>query len=34
MGEFFLRGPKAEELLQKISSNDASKLVVGKAQYS
>lgn len=34
MGEFFLRGPKAEELLQKVSSNDASKLVVGKAQYS
>ncbi|MEX1191952.1 MAG: glycine cleavage system aminomethyltransferase GcvT [Brumimicrobium sp.] len=34
MGEFFLRGPKAEALLQKISSNDASKLVVGKAQYS
>ncbi len=34
MGEFFIRGPHAEELLQKISSNDASKLFVGKAQYS
>jgi aminomethyltransferase len=34
MGEFFLRGPHAEALLQKISSNDASKLHVGKAQYS
>lgn len=34
MGEFFIRGPQAEALLQKISSNDASKLHVGKAQYS
>lgn len=34
MGEFFLRGEKALELIQKISSNDASKLVPGKAQYS
>lgn len=34
MGEFFVRGPQAEALIQKISSNDASKLFVGKAQYS
>lgn len=34
MGEFFLKGPKALDLLQKISSNDASKLTPGKAQYS
>ncbi|MEM6632702.1 MAG: glycine cleavage system aminomethyltransferase GcvT [Bacteroidota bacterium] len=34
MGEFFIRGPKALELIQKVTSNDASKLVPGKAQYS
>ena len=34
MGEFFVRGPHAEDLIQKISSNDASNLYVGKAQYS
>lgn len=34
MGEFMLRGPKALDLIQRISSNDASKLVDGKAQYS
>lgn len=34
MGEFFIKGPKALDLIQKISSNDASKLTVGKAQYS
>ena len=34
MGEFFIRGQQAEALIQKISSNDASKLTVGKAQYS
>ena len=34
MGEFFIEGPKALDLIQKISSNDASKLVPGKAQYS
>lgn len=34
MGEFFLRGPKAIELIQKVSSNDATKLFDGKAQYS
>lgn len=34
MGEFFLKGENALDLIQKISSNDASKLVPGKAQYS
>lgn len=34
MGEFILRGEKALELIQKISTNDASKLTQGKVQYS
>ena len=34
MGEFFLRGENALALIQKISTNDASKLEPGKAQYS
>lgn len=34
MGEFLIEGPKALELVQKVSSNDASGLAVGKAQYS
>ena len=34
MGEFLVSGENALELIQKISSNDASKLVDGKAQYS
>ena len=34
MGEFLIKGPNALELIQKISSNDASKLVPGKVQYS
>lgn len=34
MGEFLIEGPKALELIQKVSSNDASKLTIGKAQYS
>jgi aminomethyltransferase len=34
MGEFLLTGPKAIELIQKVTSNDASNLVIGKAQYS
>jgi len=34
MGEFLLSGPNALNLIQKISSNDASLLTVGKAQYS
>ena len=34
MGEFFLKGENALVLIQKVTSNDASKLVDGKAQYS
>ncbi|MDX5436915.1 MAG: glycine cleavage system aminomethyltransferase GcvT [Pontibacter sp.] len=34
MGEFMLRGPKALDLIQRITSNDASKLADGKVQYS
>jgi aminomethyltransferase len=34
MGEFLIEGPNALALIQSISSNDASKLTVGKAQYS
>ena len=34
MGEFFLKGENALALIQKVTSNDASKLTPGKAQYS
>lgn len=34
MGEFLINGPKALDLIQLISSNDASKLIDGQAQYS
>jgi aminomethyltransferase len=34
MGEFLIEGPQALELIQKVTSNDASKLEVGRAQYS
>lgn len=34
MGEFFVEGPKALALLQRICSNDISKLIPGKAQYN
>jgi aminomethyltransferase len=34
MGEFFVRGPQALDLVQWITSNDAAKLVPGKIQYS
>jgi aminomethyltransferase len=34
MGEFILKGPHALDLIQRITSNDASKLSAGKAQYS
>ncbi|OIQ23938.1 glycine cleavage system aminomethyltransferase GcvT [Lacinutrix sp. MedPE-SW] len=34
MGEFLIEGPNALALIQKVCSNDASKLTVGKAQYS
>jgi aminomethyltransferase len=34
MGEFILKGPDALELIQRLTTNDASKLTKGKAQYS
>jgi aminomethyltransferase len=34
MGEFFVRGDEALNLIQKVTINDASKLQPGKAQYS
>ncbi len=34
MGEFWIKGPKAVEYLQKITSNDVTKLQPGKAHYS
>jgi len=34
MGEFLVLGPNALELIQKVTSNDASKLVDNQAQYS
>jgi len=33
MGEFLLSGPKALDLIQKVSTNDASTLTIGRAQY-
>jgi len=34
MGEFFLKGERALDLIQKVTSNDATKLYDGRAQYS
>ncbi|WP_149242181.1 glycine cleavage system aminomethyltransferase GcvT [Dyadobacter sp. 32] len=34
MGEFSVKGPKALDLIQKVSANDASVLYDGKVQYS
>ena len=34
MGEFIFKGPNALNLIQRVCSNDASKLSPGKAQYS
>lgn len=34
MGEFFISGVNALDLIQKVTSNDASVLTIGKAQYS
>lgn len=34
MGEFLLTGEKALDLIQKVTSNDAATLEIGKAQYS
>ena len=34
MGEFLISGPNALDLIQRVTSNDASKLHIGQAQYS
>ncbi|HEY0047374.1 MAG TPA: glycine cleavage system aminomethyltransferase GcvT [Flavobacterium sp.] len=34
MGEFLISGPNALDLIQKVTTNDASVLTVGRAQYS
>jgi len=34
MGEFFVKGPEAEAFVQYVTSNDVSKLTIGKIQYS
>ncbi len=34
MGEFLLSGPDALDLIQRVTSNDASALTIGRAQYS
>ena len=34
MGEFKIEGPEALDLIQRVTSNDASKLVDGQAQYT
>lgn len=34
MGEFWVKGPKALEFLQKVTSNDVSKLEIGQIQYA
>lgn len=34
MGEFLITGPNALDLIQKVTSNDASKMVDGQAQYT
>ena len=34
MGEFWVKGPNALPFLQKLTTNDVSKLMIGKAQYT
>lgn len=34
MGEFWVKGPHALELVQRVTTNDVSKLAIGQAQYS
>ena len=34
MGEFWIKGPNALELVQRVTTNDVAKLAVGQAQYS
>jgi len=34
MGEFLVKGPNAEALINYVTTNDVTKLSAGKAQYS
>jgi aminomethyltransferase len=34
MGEFWIKGPNAKDFVQKVTSNDVSKIPVGKVQYT
>jgi aminomethyltransferase len=34
MGEFWVKGPNALELVQRVTTNDVAKLAIGQAQYS
>jgi len=34
MGQFFAKGPEAEQLLQYVTTNDVTKVAVGQAQYT
>ncbi|HAH23064.1 MAG TPA: glycine cleavage system aminomethyltransferase GcvT [Prolixibacteraceae bacterium] len=34
MGEFWVKGPQAQELVGRVTTNDVSKLMIGQAQYS
>ncbi|MBC8034987.1 MAG: glycine cleavage system aminomethyltransferase GcvT [Chitinophagaceae bacterium] len=34
MGEFIIKGAQALDLIQRVTTNDASRLIAGKAQYS
>lgn len=34
MGEFFIQGPNALELIQRVTTNDAAALYIGQVQYS
>lgn len=34
MGEIWVKGPQAKELVQRVTTNDVSKLLLGQAQYS
>lgn len=34
MGEFWVKGPLAQELIARVTTNDVAKLAVGQAQYS
>lgn len=34
MGEFWVKGPRALDFIQQVTSNDAAKLTIGKAQYT